>query len=353
MSTVELEHVTVRRSDRTLLDDVNLAVDDGELIGVIGASGAGKTTLLRALAGLDPLASGTIWIGGVDVTDATPADRDVAMVFQTPALLPHRDVLGNIAFPLEIRHQVAGEIATRVAAETRALHIEALLTRSPQNLSAGEAQLVQIARALVRMPSLLLLDEPLARLDPTLTQHMRLELHSLQQGYGVTTFLATNDTVEAMALPDRIVVVDAGRVVQVGPPIEVYERPANLVAAACTGHVSTLTAGVEADSEGFWLVHPSFRHRAWRPSLTDYVGALVVIAVRPTWTRLTTDGPVRATVAEVNPVTGTITVALGADPRPDRVVIAAATAAHHRGDNVAFQIEELALFDPVSGTCLA
>ncbi|MDP9463535.1 MAG: ABC transporter ATP-binding protein, partial [Actinomycetota bacterium] len=227
MSTVELEHVTVRCSGTTLLDDVNLAVADGELIGVIGASGAGKTTLLRAIAGLEPLAAGSIRIGGVDVTDATPAARDVSMVFQTPVLIPHRDVQGNIAFPLEIRHQRAAEIATRVAAETRALHIEALLARSPRELSAGEAQLVQVARALVRMPSLLLLDEPLARLDAALTQHMRLELRSLQQGYGVTTLLATNDPVEAMALPDRLVVVEAGHVVQVGPPIEVYERPVN------------------------------------------------------------------------------------------------------------------------------
>ena len=150
MSTVELEHVTVRRAGATLLDDVNLTVDDGELIGVIGASGAGKTTLLRTIAGLEPLASGTIRIDGVDVSDTTPADRNVSMVFQTPALLPNRDVLGNIEFPLEIRHQEAEEIAIRVAAESRAMHIEALLARSPHGLSAGEAQLVQVARALVR-----------------------------------------------------------------------------------------------------------------------------------------------------------------------------------------------------------
>src|SRR5450432_3085224 len=120
MATVELEHVTVRRSGKTLLDDVNLAVADGELIGVIGSSGSGKTTLLRAIAGLERLKAGAIWIGGVDVTNVATAERDMSMVFQRPVLIPNRDVPRNIAFPLEIRHQQAGEISTRIAAETRA-----------------------------------------------------------------------------------------------------------------------------------------------------------------------------------------------------------------------------------------
>ena len=346
MSTVELEHVTVQRAGITLLDDVNLAVTDGELIGVIGASGAGKTTLLRVIAGLEPVTLGTIWIDGVDVTDAPPAERNVSMVFQTPALIPHRDVEGNIAFPLEIRHQRAAEIATRIAAESRALHIEALLARSPRSLSAGEAQLAQVARALVRMPALLLLDEPLARLDAALSQHMRLELRALQQGYGVTTFLATNEPVEAMAMPDRLVVVDAGRVVQVAEPIDVYERPVNLFAAACTGQMSTLTAQVAADSDGFWLVHTSFRHRTWRPSLSNYVGGMVVMGMRPRWMHLTDDGPIRATIVEASPGIGSITAALGVD---GEVVIATNATTHRRGDHVAFSIDELALFDPLTG----
>lgn len=146
MATVALEHVSVRHDAVLLLDDVNLVVGDGEMIGVVGASGAGKTTLLRAIAGVEALASGAISIGGVDVSDAAPAERNVSMVFQTPQLIPHRDVRRNIAFPLELRHHPEDDIATRVAAETRALHIEALLARPPRDLSAGEAQLVQIAR---------------------------------------------------------------------------------------------------------------------------------------------------------------------------------------------------------------
>ena len=140
----------------------------------------------------------------IDVAGVEAAERGVSMVFQAPVLIPHFDVRRNIAFPLELRHVQATEIAMRVAAESRAFRIAELLGRSPHDLSAGEAQLVQVAKALVRRPNLLLLDEPLAHLDASVSQHLRLELRSLQQGYGVTTFVATNDPVEAMSLPDRL-----------------------------------------------------------------------------------------------------------------------------------------------------
>jgi ABC-type sugar transport system ATPase subunit len=349
MSSVELEHITVRRSSATLLDDVSLDLADGELMGVIGSSGAGKTTLLRAVAGLEPLAAGTVTIGGLDMTRSAPVERGVAMVFQEPVLIPHLDVRRNIAFPLELRHEEPAEIAMRVAAESRALHIVELLGRSPRDLSAGESQLVQVAKALVRRPNVLLLDEPLARLDASVSHQLRVELRTLQQGYGVTTFVATNDPVEAMSLPDRLVVLDAGRVIQIGTPVDVYERPANLVAAACTGHASILTAEVEADDDGFWLVHPSFRRRARRRSLSGYVGAFVTVALRPRWITLTTDGPVVAEVTEVDLISGSITVALVTEQRRDTVEIATPALDHHRGERVAFRIDEFALFDPLTG----
>ncbi len=347
MASIELEHVTVASSGRTLLDDVSLLADDGELIGVIGLSGAGKTTLLRVIAGLTDVAAGRIRIGGVDVTAAEPGQRGVAFVAQSPALFSHLDVHDNISFPLSLRHQRPADIENRVSAETRALHIEGLLGRSPRNLSAGEAQLVQVARALVRMPALLLLDEPLAHLDTPLAQQMRVELRVLQQGYGVTAFVATNDPIEAMALPDRLVVLDAGRVVQVGSPIDVYRQPATLVAAACTGNMATTSARVEADVDGFWLVHRSFRRRAWRPSLAAYVGASVVVGVRPTGATVTEAGDVAATVVEVCPPARTITVTLA--PDGDRVEVATAPFAHRVGDQVALRIDEFTLFDPVTG----
>jgi multiple sugar transport system ATP-binding protein len=353
MSTVELEHVTVELDGRTVLEDVCLSAADGEFVGVVGGSGAGKTTLLRSIGGLVPVTAGSIRIGGVDVTGRTPADRDVAMVFQVPALLPQRDVRGNVSFPLELRREGADEITRRVLAETRALHIEGLLARTPRELSAGEAQLVQVARALVRMPALLLLDEPLARLDAAFSQHMRGELRLLQQGYGVTTFMATNDPVEAMALPDRLVVLDRGRVVQVAPPLEVYGHPVNLTAASCTGGLSTLDVHVEADADGYWLVHPSFRHRSWRPSLAGYVGAFVVAGLRPTWVRIDDAGPIEARITQVGLGSGTITVALGQGPHADEIEVASSDPALRRDELLRVRIDEVELFDPVTSDRIA
>ncbi|HEY4609460.1 MAG TPA: ABC transporter ATP-binding protein [Ilumatobacteraceae bacterium] len=352
MAALELAHLTVRVANTTALDDVSLSVDDGELIGVVGASGAGKTSLLRAIAGLAAATAGTIRIDGVDVTTTEPAGRDVSMVFQNPALLPHRDVLGNVAFPLELHHEMAAEISTRVTAETKALHIEALLRRHPQQLSRGERQLVQVARAMVRTPSVLLLDEPLAALDAAMTQHLRLDLHALQRGYGVTTFLATSDPVEAMTLPDRLVVLDGGRVAQVGTPSDVYQRPSSLTAAACTGDVSTVTARIASDGDDLWLVHPAFRRRVPRQHLIEYVGESVVIAMRPTWAHLDSNGAVAATVTEASPGSNMITVSLGDDPTSEHITIRSTSPGHRRGDNVAFEIDEVCLFDPTTGARL-
>ena len=351
MAAVELAGLTVRISGSTVLDDICLCVDDGELMGVIGESGSGKTTMLRAIAGLTKLSSGTVRIGGVDVTKVEPSGRDVSMMFQKPALLPHRDVLGNVAFPLEVHHELAAEITSRVTAETRALHIESLLSRNPAQLSSGERQLVQMARAMVRTPSVMLLDEPLARLDAAMTQQLRLDLHALQQGYGVTTLLATSDPVEAMTMPDRIVVLEGGRIAQVDTPIDVYERPVTLVAAACTGDMSMVDVRIERDTDGLWLVHPAFRRHAPQ-HLGDYVGATVVMAMRPSWAHLEPDGLVAAVVTEASPGSGTITVALDAGGHTDYVVIRVASLGHRRGDRVAFDIDEVAVFDPTTGTRL-
>lgn len=295
MASVVLHDLTVEHRDRrhgtgtVALDRVELGVGDGEMVAVIGPSGAGKTTLLRAIAGLDVVSSGTILMDADDVTMAPPSERDVAMVFQFPHLLPHRTVGRNVSFPLELRRQAIEEIRDRVSAEARALHIETLLERSPRQLSAGEAQLVQIARALVRVPRVLLLDEPLARLDAHERERMRRELRLLQRGYGVTTIFTTNDPVEAMAMADQLVVLDAGRVVQVGPPIEVHREPVSLLAAQLTGPLDTSTVEVTADADGYWLHGPTGVERAWRPSLAAHVGRRVVRGVRLDETRLLFD----------------------------------------------------------------
>ncbi|MEO1059546.1 MAG: ABC transporter ATP-binding protein, partial [Actinomycetota bacterium] len=208
MADVELAHVEVTLDRNVVLRDVSVRIGAGVFAAVVGPSGSGKSTLLRAIAGLVPLTAGVVSIDGDDMSGIRPNHRDIAMVFQNPALLPNRSVRRNVAFPLELRQEDVEEIRRRVDAEARAMRIEGLLLKQPAELSQGEEQLVQIARSLVRVPRVLLLDEPFASLDPRLTVHMRGEIGTLQAGYGVTTVMATNDPDDAMALADLLIVVE-------------------------------------------------------------------------------------------------------------------------------------------------
>jgi ABC-type sugar transport system ATPase subunit len=282
MATVEIESVTMRRGEVTILDDVSLAVDDGEFLVILGASGAGKTALLRAVAGLDPLEEGRVWIAGVDVTKAETANRQIAMVFQENTLYPFMDVRRNISFPLDVAKTPREETAARVAAESRVLEIEHLLSRKPGQLSAGHQQLVQAARALVRVPDVFLMDEPLSRLDAHLRVMMRRELRLLQQGYGTTTLYVTNDPEEAMAVADRMAVMDAGRIGQVGRPLDLYRRPASRTVASVVGNppMTFVPGRVGVDPPGFWIEIGPLRVRAWDPGLAAARGP-VDVGLRP------------------------------------------------------------------------
>jgi ABC-type sugar transport system ATPase subunit len=302
MAQVELDRVSVLIEGSRRLDDVSLVVPDGEFVGLVGESGSGKTSLLRAIAGLDRVTAGTVRIGGVDVTAVSPGDRDVGLMFQDPALFEHLSVGRNVAFPLEIRHLGSGEIHDRVGAEMRAWDIETLARRHPAALSRGEQQIVQIARTLVRVPKVLLLDEPFVAVDEPRRGRLRHEIALLQQGYGVTTLMSTNDPADVTALASTLVVLAAGRVVQVDRTSAVRRSPATLVAAMATGPIATLEMRVVADSGGFWLVrhHPaageSVRLRAWTPALVSYVGAAVTVGVRPEEVVIVDTGAITATV---------------------------------------------------------
>jgi sn-glycerol 3-phosphate transport system ATP-binding protein len=215
--------------------DVSLEVPDGEFLVLVGPSGCGKTTALRLIAGLEKTTSGTISIGSQVVNGVSPRDRDIAMVFQNYALYPHMTVYRNLAFGLRERRTPKREIERRVAEISAILGLDELLKRRPAQLSGGQRQRVAMGRALVREPAVFLLDEPLSNLDAKLRVQMRAELKRLHQKLGITTVYVTHDQVEAMTLADRMVVMSAGKTLQVGAPQEIYAEPVNLFVAGFIG----------------------------------------------------------------------------------------------------------------------
>ena len=238
MATVKLENITKRFGDLIALDDITLDIQDQEFFVLLGQTGAGKTTTLRCIAGLDNPEEGTIYLDGVSVNDKTPAERDVAFVFQSHILYPHLSVYENMAFPLHPRKLSAEEIDRRVRDIAQMLHIEHLLMRTPNQLSGGETQRVGLGRAMVRRPQVFLMDEPISNLDAKLRAEMRSEIRWRQQELGTTTFYVTHDQTEAMSMADRIAVLEAGRIQQLGTPSEIYNHPDNLFVAGFIGNPS-------------------------------------------------------------------------------------------------------------------
>jgi ABC-type sugar transport system ATPase subunit len=218
-----------------VIKGVNLTVEEGEFCVFVGPSGCGKSTLLRMIAGLEDVTAGTISIGGKEVTDQEPSDRGIAMVFQSYALYPHMTVRENIAFGLSLARMPKAEIAAKVAAAAQTLQLEPLLDRKPKALSGGQRQRVAIGRAIVRNPKVFLLDEPLSNLDASLRAQMRMELTDLQASLKATMIYVTHDQVEAMTMADKIVVLNAGRIEQVGSPMDLYRNPATPFVAGFIG----------------------------------------------------------------------------------------------------------------------
>jgi multiple sugar transport system ATP-binding protein len=235
MSGLAVEGLEKRFGDVAALAGVTLDARDGELLVVVGPSGCGKSTLLRCVAGLEVVDSGTVTIGGRDVTTLRPAARNVSMVFQSYALFPHMTVAENVGFGLVVRETPKAEVRQRVAEATALVGIDHLLERLPYELSGGERQRVALARALVRHPDAYLLDEPLSNLDAGMRVEMRTELRRLHREVGATMVHVTHDQVEALTLADRVAVLDAGRVRQVGTPEDVYDRPADRFVAGFLG----------------------------------------------------------------------------------------------------------------------
>ena len=238
MAEIKLEHITKRFGDVVAVDDVNLEIHDQEFVVFVGPSGCGKTTTLRAIAGLEHPDEGNIFIDGNRVNTLSPADRDIAFVFQFYALYPHLTVYDNIAFPLKAVKAPKSEIQERVKEVAAILQIQAMLDRKPSHLSGGEMQRVALGRAMVRRPKAFLMDEPMSNLDAKLRVDMRTELKRLQHRLGATTIFVTHDQVEAMSMADRIVIMHQGSLQQIGTPQEVYNQPQTVFVAQFMGSPS-------------------------------------------------------------------------------------------------------------------
>jgi multiple sugar transport system ATP-binding protein len=235
MSTVETKELKKHFGQVKAVDGVDLSIVEGEFFVVLGPSGCGKTTLMRMIAGLEQPTAGEIRIAGRIMNDLPPRKREVAMVFQSYALYPHMTVFDNIAFPLKAKKMPQSELKSKVEWAANLLDVASKLDRKPRQLSGGERQRVALCRAMVKEPKVLLLDEPLSNLDAKLRVAARGELEMFQRQMGITTIFVTHDQIEAMAMGDRIVVMSAGKIMQVGTPDEIYHDPANLFVATFLG----------------------------------------------------------------------------------------------------------------------
>ncbi|MDM4764662.1 sn-glycerol-3-phosphate ABC transporter ATP-binding protein UgpC [Pelomonas sp. SE-A7] len=235
MADVQLSQVAKAYGDVKILHGIDLEIRDGEFMVFVGPSGCGKSTLLRTIAGLEEITGGELRIGGRLVNEVPPAERGIAMVFQSYALYPHMNLYDNMAFGLKLAKVPKDEIDGAVRNAAKILHIEHLLDRKPKDLSGGQRQRVAIGRAIVRKPEVFLFDEPLSNLDAALRVRMRYEFAKLHEDLKTTMVYVTHDQVEAMTLADRIVVLSAGKIEQVGSPLELYEHPCNLFVAGFIG----------------------------------------------------------------------------------------------------------------------
>ncbi|MGW4424236.1 ABC transporter ATP-binding protein [Streptosporangium sp. NPDC004631] len=290
MSTVVLDNVSkVYPGGHLAIDRMSLRADKGELLVLLGPSGCGKSTLLRMIAGLEEITSGDLWLGGALANDLAPRDRDVAMVFQNGALYPHRTVRGNISFPLEVAKIAPETVRERVTQLSKALHIGETLERRPGTLSGGQRQRVAMGRAIVRQPSLFLMDEPLSNLDAGMRTELRMEISSLVRSLGVTTVYVTHDQVEALTLADRIAIINRGVLQDVGTPTQVYNDPATAFTAAflSSQQLNLLAATVRAPQNRFILLDfgphqitiPWSDPRAY--AISQYVGHQIIVGLRP------------------------------------------------------------------------
>jgi lactose/L-arabinose transport system ATP-binding protein len=301
MTGLNLTDVTKRFGDTSVIQGVNLTVEPGEFCVFVGPSGCGKSTLLRMIAGLEETSSGSIAIGGRDMTRVDPADRGVAMVFQSYALYPHLTVAENMGYSLRIARRPRAEIRTAVEAVADMLDLSALLDRKPRALSGGQRQRVAIGRAILRRPEVFLFDEPLSNLDAELRVSMRVEIAKLHRRLGVTMIYVTHDQVEAMTLADRLVLLRAGRIEQQGRPLDLYNDPDNRFVAGFLGNprINFLSGRlVDHRSGGVSVALKDAEQHVLMPVAEEAArqAAEVEIGIRPDCFTLSDDGEIELVV---------------------------------------------------------
>ncbi len=349
MSNVRLRELCITLGGNEIIKDLDLAIDEGEFLVLLGPSGCGKSTLLHSIAGLIDVNSGTVEIGGADMTYADPSERGIGMVFQSYALYPTMTVEKNMSFGLRIAGTPKAEIAKRVARAAEMLHLEPLLSRKPAQLSGGQRQRVAIGRALVRQAGVFLFDEPLSNLDAKLRAELRRELKLLHQTLRSTMIYVTHDQVEAMTLATRIVVMKAGKVQQIGAPADVYERPVNLFVAGFLGTPAMNFIEGTLDANG------GFASPVLSLQLPAHAGqGAVVLGIRPEHIVVDDAGKLAGTVALTEPMGNHQIVWIAVGERKLSAIVND-TRLFTLGEPVRFSVDSarLSLFDKSSEQRLA
>lgn len=292
MSNVELRNITKRFGAVTALDGVSFSIRHGEFFVLLGPTGAGKTTTLRVIAGLERQDEGSVLFDGEPVDHLAPADRDVAFVFQQYSLYPTMTVYENLAFPLRspLRRVPEPEIRRRVTETAEKLHIAHLLGRKTANLSGGEMQRVAIGRALVREPRIFLMDEPLSNLDAKLREALRVELQHLQKTQQSTTLFVTHDQIEALTMADRIAVLDRGRILQIGTPEDIYDRPATTFVAQLVGTPRINLLQATRENATLYIVGSTIHLPLPAAAARSNLPASFLLGIRPEDVRVHCDG---------------------------------------------------------------
>ncbi|WP_298817572.1 sn-glycerol-3-phosphate ABC transporter ATP-binding protein UgpC [uncultured Roseibium sp.] len=300
MANVTIDNLIKRYGSVQVMHGVDVDIEDGEFVVLVGPSGCGKSTLLRMLAGLEEISDGTISIGGRVVNDVLPKERDIAMVFQSYALYPHKTVADNIGFPLKMAKRPQAEIDEKVTQAASILDLTKYLKRFPKELSGGQRQRVAMGRAIVRDPQVFLFDEPLSNLDAKLRVTMRVEIKELHQRLGTTIVYVTHDQIEAMTMADKIVVMRDGRVEQIGAPLELYDNPDNTFVAGFIGSPSmNFVHGKVAVRDGAKLFVSDGGLELPLPETAAAEGQAVTYGIRPEHIRIGAGGvPMKVVVVE-------------------------------------------------------